>query len=264
MKFKKPKKSLGQNFLIDKNIINLIVDKGNIRENDIVFEVGPGTGNLTEKILSRGPKKIFVVEKDQILAKQLIEKFENKIFVINKDILEINEKKFADQPMIVFGNLPYNISTQILVKWIKNIQLNNTFKRLILMFQKEVGERIIANTNNKNYGRLSILTSWKMNVKKIADVSPNSFFPIPKVKSTILLIEPKIKYFNLKNPKNLEHITSVFFNQRRKMIKRPINLLFSNADEVSKKLNINLNDRPQNLSPLKYFEICKEYENLSS
>ena len=119
-------------------------------------------------------------------------------------------------------------------------------------------------SNNKNYGRLSILTSWKMNVKKIAEVSPNSFFPIPKVKSIILLIEPKINYFNLKNPKNLEYITGVFFNQRRKMIKRPINLLFSNADEVSKKLNINLNDRPQNLSPLKYFEICKEYENLSS
>ena len=132
------------------------------------------------------------------------------------------------------------------------------------MFQKEVGERIAADTNNKNYGRLSVLTSWRMNVKKIADVSPNSFFPVPKVKSIILLIEPKNKYFNLKNPKSLEHITSVFFNQRRKMIKKPINLLFGSSYEISKKLNINLNLRPQNLSPLKYFEICKEYESLSS
>jgi 16S rRNA (adenine1518-N6/adenine1519-N6)-dimethyltransferase len=264
MKFKKPKKSLGQNFLIDKNIINLIVDAGNIDKNDIVFEVGPGTGNLTEKILSKRPKKIFAVEKDKILAKQLVEKFKDKIFIINEDILEINEKKLSNQPMIVFGNLPYNISTQILVKWIKIIELNNTFKKLILMFQKEVAERIIADTNKKNYGRLSVLTSWRMNVKKITDVSPNSFFPVPKVKSTILLIEPKIKYFNLKNPKNLELITSVFFNQRRKMVKKPVNLIFSNADKISKKLNINLTDRPQNLSPLKYFEICREYENLSS
>ena len=132
------------------------------------------------------------------------------------------------------------------------------------MFQKEVGERIIAETNKKNYGRLSILTSWRMDVKKITDVSPKSFFPIPKIKSTILLFEPKTKYYNLKNPKNLEYITSVFFNQRRKMIKKPINLIFKNAIELSRKLHLNLNDRPQNLSPSKYFQICEEYEKLSS
>ena len=132
------------------------------------------------------------------------------------------------------------------------------------MFQKEVAERLIAKTSSKNYGRLAILTSWKLNIEKITDVSPNSFYPIPKVKSTILLIKPKSEYFNLKNPKNLEHITNVFFNQRRKMIKKPLNIIFKNANEISKKLNININDRPQNLSILKYFEICREYENLSS
>ena len=133
------------------------------------------------------------------------------------------------------------------------------------MFQKEVAERLVANTNSKNYGRLSILTSWKMNVKKIIDVSPNSFFPVPKVKSTVLLIEPKANFFKIKDPKNLEHITNVFFNQRRKMIKKPLNLIFkNNFDQISKKLKINLNDRPQNLPPLKYFELCKEYENLTS
>ena len=159
--------------------------------------------------------------------------------------------------MIVFGNLPYNISTQILAKWIKIIHLNKTFKRFILMFQKEVGERIVADTNKKNYGRLSILTSWRMNVKKITDVSPKSFFPIPKVKSTILLIEPKIKYYNLKNPKNLEYITSVFFNQRRKMIKKPLNKIFNNSERIIKKLNIDTNLRPQNLKPEVYFELAE-------
>tara|TARA_Y100001970_G_scaffold17655_1_gene19832 strand:+ start:4775 stop:5569 length:795 start_codon:yes stop_codon:yes gene_type:complete len=260
----KPKKSLGQNFLIDKNIINLIVDSGNISENDVIFEVGSGTGNLTEKILSCKPKKIFTIEKDKILAKKLVEKFKDKVFMINEDILKINEKNLSDKPMIVFGNLPYNISTQILVKWIKIVDLNQTFKRFILMFQKEVGERIIAETNKKSYGRLSILTSWRMDVKKIMDVSPKSFFPVPKVKSTILLIEPKVKYYNLKNPKNLEYITNVFFNQRRKMIKKPISLIFKNANDLSNKLNINLEDRPQNLPPKKYFQICEEYERLSS
>ena len=132
------------------------------------------------------------------------------------------------------------------------------------MFQKEVAERIIAETNNKNYGRLSVLSSWKLKIKKVIDVSPNSFYPIPKVKSTVLLIEPKNKYFNIKNPKNIEHITNIFFNQRRKMIKKPLNLLFKNVNEISKKLNINICDRPQNLTPLKYFELCREYEKLIS
>ncbi len=96
------------------------------------------------------------------------------------------------------------------------------------------------------------------------DISPKSFYPVPKVKSTLLLIEPKEEYFNLKNPKNLEYITNIFFNQRRKMIKKPLNIIFNNASEISKKLDININDRPQNLSSLKYLEISKEFENLSS
>ncbi len=113
-------------------------------------------------------------------------------------------------------------------------------------------------------GRLSILTSWRMNVKKLMDISPNSFYPIPKVKSTVLLLEPKIDYFKLKNPKNLEHITNIFFNQRRKMVKKPLNIIFKNALDISKKYNINLNERPQNLDPKIYFKLCDEYENLVS
>ena len=260
MKIIKPKKSLGQNFLTDKNIINIITNAGNISEKDTVLEVGPGTGNLTEKILTKIPKKIFVVEKDTILAKKLETKFKEKLIIINEDILKIDEKKLSNEPMIVFGNLPYNISTQILIKWIRLSNLNKNFKKFILMFQKEVAERIIATTNKKNYGRLAILASWRMDIKKIADVSPNSFYPMPKVKSTILLIEPKIEYFNFKNSKNLEHVTNIFFNQRRKKIKKPLNILFKNVDEISKKLNININDRPQNLPTSKYIELCNEYE----
>ena len=264
MNIKYPKKSLGQNFLKDKNIIDIIVETGDINTDDIILEVGPGTGNLTEKIITKNPKKIFTVEKDIFLANKLNEKFKEKINLINDDILKVDEKKYSNDPMIVFGNLPYNISTQILIKWIRYNDLSNTFKKFILMFQKEVAERIIAKTNSKNYGRLAVLSSWKLKIEKIIDVSPKSFYPVPKVKSTILLIEPKKEYFNLKNPKNLEHITNIFFNQRRKMIKKPLNIIFKNVNEISKKLDININDRPQNLSSLKYFEICKEFEKLNS
>ena len=258
----KPKKSLGQNFLIDNNIINKIINIADIDENKTILEIGPGYGSLTNKIVSQNPKKIFAIEKDRYLAKKLHEKFREKIVLINDDILKINEKKYSKDPMIVFGNLPYNISTQILIKWIKYSNLNNIFKKFILMFQKEVAERVIAETNSKNYGRLAVLSSWKLNIEKITDVSPNSFYPIPKVKSTILLIEPRSEYFNLKNSKNLEHITNIFFNQRRKMIRKPLNIIFKNSNEISKKLNINISDRPQNLSSSKYFEICREYEKL--
>ena len=163
----RPKKNLGQNFLIDKNIINLIVDLGKINQNDNVLEVGPGTGNLTEAILLKKPKKLIVIEKDKSLALVLEKKFKNKITIINDDILKINENDIAIKPMTIYGNLPYNISTQILSKWIKNSNFNNIAKNLILMFQKEVADRITANTNEKNYGRLSILSCWKMKIKKL-------------------------------------------------------------------------------------------------
>ncbi len=258
----KAKKSLGQNFLIDQNIINLITNSADIKQNDVLLEVGPGTGNLTEKILLKKPKKIIVVEKDKELVKKLYKKFDNKILIINDDILNINEEKLSKNKIIIFGNLPYNISTQILVKWIRLKNLNSVCKKFILMFQKEVADRILANTGEKQYGRLSILSCWKMNIKKIKEISPNSFYPSPKVRSTILLFEPKKSFFDLKNPKNLEYITGIFFNQKRKMVKKPLRKIFGNIKEISEKLKININERPQKLSPNMYFKICKEYENL--
>ncbi len=258
----KPKKSLGQNFLIDKNIISLIVDLGKIDQSDTVLEIGPGTGNLTDAILLRKPKKLIVIEKDENLTISLEKKFKKKITIINDDILKINENKITNEPITIYGNLPYNISSQILAKWIKNNNFNKITKKLILMFQKEVADRIIAETNEKNYGRLSILSYWKMKIKKIVDINPSSFYPSPKVKSTVLYFEPKKNYFKIKNPKNLEHVTRVFFNQKRKMIKKPLKILFKNNNEISKKLGINLNLRPQNLSPMTYFKLCEQYENL--
>ena len=166
--------------------------------------------------------------------------------------------------MIVFGNLPYNISTGILSKWITNLDKNFWFESLVLMFQKEVADRIIAKSNTSKYGRLSILSNWKLNIKKIIDIKAESFSPRPKIDSTLLLFTPKENFFKLRDAKNLEMITRVFFSQRRKMLKKPFNQIFNNAKEVSKKFNIDLNLRPQNLEPEMYFNLVKEYENLRS
>jgi 16S rRNA (adenine1518-N6/adenine1519-N6)-dimethyltransferase len=130
------------------------------------------------------------------------------------------------------------------------------------MFQKEVADRIIAKSNTSNYGRLSILSNWKLDVKKIIDIKPESFSPRPKINSSLLIFFPKKDFFNFENPKNLEMITRVFFSQRRKMIKKPFNQIFKNSKEISKKLGIDLNLRPQNLDPETYYQITKEYENL--
>ena len=162
----------------------------------------------------------------------------------------------------MFGNLPYNISTEILSKWIIGINDTFWFDHLILMFQKEVADRIISKFNSPNYGRLSILSNWKLNIKKIFDVKPSSFSPKPKVDSSVLVFEPKKEFYKFKDPKNLEKITRVFFNQRRKMLKKPYNQLFNGNLNIIRKLKINLNLRPQNLNYTDYYKLTEEYENL--
>tara|TARA_B100000767_G_scaffold128305_1_gene122130 strand:- start:613 stop:1401 length:789 start_codon:yes stop_codon:yes gene_type:complete len=259
----KAKKSLGQNFLIDRNVLEQIVDTIEV-ENKEILEIGPGSGNLTAYILKKNPKKLYVIEKDDALALLLKERFNDEISIISDDVLKVSEDKISDKKLTVFGNLPYNISTEILSKWVVNLTKNFWFEGLVLMFQKEVADRIIAKCNTSKYGRLSILSNWKLNIKKIIDIKPESFSPRPKINSSLLLFTPKKNFFEIENPKNLEMITRVFFSQRRKMLKKPFNQVFKNSKEVSEKFNIDLNLRPQNLEPEIYFNLVKEYESLRS
>ena len=257
------KKSLGQNFLIDRNVLEKIVNVAPIK-NKIVLEIGPGTGNLTSFILKYNPERLFVVEKDNDLAKNLDKTFKDQLTIINDDILNINENLLFKKKTTVFGNLPYNISTEILSKWIVNLKDNFWFDHLVLMFQKEVADRIIAQPNTSTYGRLSILSNWKLNVKKICDIKPESFSPRPKIDSSLLYFSPKKEFFKLKNPNNLEKVTRIFFNQRRKMLKKPFNQLFNGDQQILKELKIDLNLRPQNLDFTIYYQLTKAYENLRS
>ena len=257
-----PKKSLGQNFLIDSKILNIITDLGEISQSDIVLEVGPGSGNLTKNILKKNPKKLVVIEKDKNLSELLKKKFKDSIEIVNDDILNYNQDHYYNKKIIIFGNLPYNISTQILISWIKLNNLHNFCKKFILMFQKEVADRILGKCNTKNYGRLSVISSWKMDIKKIIDIHPSSFYPSPKINSSLLVFKPKNNFYKIENPNNLEHITNIFFNQRRKMIKKPLKFLFKNYEKVAEELSLDLNLRPQNLTSLTYFKICSYYESL--
>ena len=261
-----PKKSLGQNFLIDKNIINKIISIASIKEEQTILEIGAGNGNLTEILAINKSNKIYAVEKDKKLSlylKKKFQKFEN-VNVINDDIFNIIKQNNLGQNIIVLGNLPYNISTQILASLIMLKKWPPWYKILILMFQKEVADRIIAKANNKNFGRLSILANWRLDIKKNFDVSKNCFFPKPKINSTVLSFKPKKKIFNIKNPKNLESVTRILFSSRRKMINKNFLKLFNGDVSVAKKLNLNLNERPDKIDKEIYYKITQIYEKLNN
>ena len=257
------KKSLGQNFLIDREVLEKITNVVQIKDKTIL-EVGPGTGNLTSFILKKNPKKMFVIEKDDDLAINLSETFKDQLTIINDDILQVDENLIFKNKVTVFGNLPYNISTEILSKWITQTKDEFWFNNLILMFQKEVADRIIAKFNTSDYGRLSILSNWKLNVEKICDIKPESFSPRPKIDSSLLFFSPKKNFYKIKDPKNLEKVTRIFFSHRRKMLKKPFNQLFNGDQRVLNELKIDLNLRPQNLDFDTYYQLTCAYENLRS
>ena len=257
------KKSLGQNFLIDKNIIDKITNTVSIEGNE-VLEVGPGTGNLTKAILKNNPSKMYLVEKDTFLAENLEGIIDERVKIYNEDILKFNENLLSKNKIIVFGNLPYNVSTEILSTWITKLKNDYWFSDLILMFQKEVADRIIAQFNSSNYGRLSILANWRLNINKICDISPESFSPRPKIQSSLIHFTPKNNFVKIKDPLNLEKITRIFFSHRRKMLKKPFNQIFNGNNDLLNKLNIDLNLRPQNLDLDTYYKLTIEYEKLRS
>ncbi len=257
------KKSLGQNFLIDKNIINKITSTVSIEGNE-VLEVGPGTGNLTKEILKNNPSKIYLVEKDTFLAENLKEIIDERVKIFNEDILKFDENLLSKNKIIVFGNLPYNVSTEILSTWITKLKNDYWFSDLVLMFQKEVADRIIAQFNSSNYGRLSILANWRLNINKICDISPECFSPRPKIQSSLIHFTPKKTFAEIEDPLNLEKITRIFFSHRRKMLKKPFNQIFNGNNDLLNKLNIDLNLRPQNLDFDTYYKLTIEYEKLRS
>jgi 16S rRNA (adenine1518-N6/adenine1519-N6)-dimethyltransferase len=257
------KKSLGQNFLIDKNIIEKIINTVSITDNEIL-EVGPGTGNLTREILRNNPSKMYLVEKDSFLAESLKEIIDKRVKIFNEDILKFDENLLSKNKIIVFGNLPYNISTEILSTWITKLKKDCWFSDLILMFQKEVADRIIAKFNTSTYGRLSILANWRLNISKICDIPPESFSPKPKIQSSLIHFTPKKNFAEIKDPINLEKITRIFFSHRRKMLKKPFNQIFNGNTDLLDKYNLNLNLRPQNLDFDTYYKLTVEYEKLRS
>ena len=255
------KKSLGQNFLIDKNIIKKIVNLVKIKDQNII-EIGPGKGALTNEILKKYPKTFSIIEKDNNLVKQLRNEtfLSGGVNILNNDILKFDLEKILSKNCVIIGNLPYNISSQILVKILSLKSWPPKYSNLIFMFQKELGEKIIGKFKSKSYGRLSILTNYNLIIKNKFLVSNNCFFPKPKITSIVIHFQPKKnRQIRINNIKNLEKVTNFFFSNKRKMINKNIKKLLS-KNEIKKLKDLNLTMRPSEISPETYYKITQLIE----
>ena len=259
------KKSLGQNFLNDQNIIKKITELSRIK-NQNILEIGPGKGALTNEIIKKKPKSLILIEKDNFLFQDLKLKYKDNdnIKVYHNDILKFDLENKLKKNTIIFGNLPYNISSQILIKMIKFKNWPPNYSNLIFMFQKEMADRIIAKYGQFSYGRLSIITNYRLKILNKFNISPNCFFPKPKVNSTVLSFGINENTSNkIKKIENLEKITNLLFSNRRKMINKSIKKIFINDNkELVKKLNIDLSLRPSDLKPKKIYEITESFEKI--
>ncbi|WP_439104920.1 16S rRNA (adenine(1518)-N(6)/adenine(1519)-N(6))-dimethyltransferase RsmA [Celeribacter marinus] len=216
------KKSMGQNFLLDLNLTAKIARQAGDLSKCDVLEIGPGPGGLTRGLLAEGARKVLAVEKDRRVMGALAEisaHYPNRLEVINADALTLNPLDRLTPPVRVVSNLPYNIGTELLVRWLTPKEWPPYWTSLTLMFQKEVAERIVAEPGSKKYGRLAILSQWRATPHIVMELPPEAFSPPPKVHSAVVHFEALAAPRFDADPQVLERIVAAGFNQRRKMLR---------------------------------------------
>ena len=228
------KKSLGQNFLLDLNLTSKIARyAGNLEQSD-VLEIGPGPGGLTRSLLNEGARKVIAIEKDTRCIAALEEvqtQFTGRLKIVQGDALSTEVRQYLTDPVQIIANLPYNIGTELLVRWLNSTTWPSFWQSMTLMFQKEVANRIVASPGSKAYGRLSVMAQWRCNTKIAFNIPATAFTPPPKVESSIVHFEA------LKEPRfpaevnKLEFVVSKAFNQRRKMQRGALKGHFKNVEE---------------------------------
>lgn len=256
-----PKKNLGQNFILDQNITDKIVRASSIKAGDEVLEIGPGPGGLTRSILAVNPSKLTVVEQDSrcIAALEELKIFYPQLNIINGDALEVKEDTLVSSNCKIIANLPYNIGTALLIKWLDNIGF---YSNLTLMFQKEVAMRIVAKPQTKAYGRLSVIAQLLCDIDLHFDLNPEIFFPPPKVTSSVISLYPKAKRPSTEIIKAVQLICKIIFNQRRKMLRSTLKQVHQDMEGLIYQTEISLTQRPEELSIESYVKLAENYIKL--
>ena len=228
------KKSLGQNFLLDLNLTSKIARyAGNLEQSD-VLEIGPGPGGLTRSLLNEGARKVVAIEKDTrciAALKEVQTQFAGKLKIVQGDALSTEVRQYLTHPVQIIANLPYNIGTELLVRWLNSTTWPSFWQSMTLMFQKEVANRIVASPGSKAYGRLSVMAQWRCNTKIAFNIPATAFTPPPKVESSIVHFEALKKPRFPAEVNKLEFVVSKAFNQRRKMLRGALKGHFKNVEE---------------------------------
>jgi 16S rRNA (adenine1518-N6/adenine1519-N6)-dimethyltransferase len=243
------KKALGQNFLLDLNLTRRIARAAGANEGGTFYEVGPGPGGLTRGLLSEGADKVIAVERDARCLPALEEiarAWPGKLEVISADALEMDEAALLPKNARIAANLPYNIGTALLIKWLTTEAWPPFWQSATLMFQKEVAQRITAAPGSEHYGRLSVLAQWRATAKILFDVNRSAFVPPPSVTSAIVRLEPRAQPLAPARLQDLEKITAAAFGQRRKMLRQSLKPLGGEA--LLEKAGITPTERPEELS----------------
>jgi 16S rRNA (adenine1518-N6/adenine1519-N6)-dimethyltransferase len=245
------KKSLGQNFLLDLNLTRRIARAAGPLEGETFYEVGPGPGGLTRALLAEGAGRVIAVERDARCIpalEQIAAAYPGKLQIIEDDALALDEAQLFDRPVRVAANLPYNVGTALLVKWLSAETWPPFWKSLTLMFQREVAERLVAKPDTEHYGRLSVLTQWRATAKIQFDVSRSAFVPPPKITSSIVRIEPLAKPVADARLSDLEKVTAAAFGQRRKMLRQSLKSLSPDAERLVTEAGLDPTARAETLS----------------
>lgn len=254
------KKSLGQHFLLDLNLTDRIARAaGNLSE-VTVFEVGPGPGGLTRSLLAAGAREVIAVERDSRCLAALAElaaAYPGRLRIIEGDALEVDPATLLQGPAKIVANLPYNIATPLLVRWMAQAA---RFESLTLMFQKEVAERLTAAPGSKAYGRLSIMVQWRCEAAKSFDVPGRAFMPPPKVDSRLVVLTPRQEPLAPANPDILERVTAAAFGQRRKMLRASLRSLGGNAQDILGAAGIVPTKRAEDLTVEEFCALARAWE----
>jgi 16S rRNA (adenine1518-N6/adenine1519-N6)-dimethyltransferase len=224
------KRALGQNFLLDLNLTGRIARAAGPLDGVTVIEIGPGPGGLTRALIAEGAKRVIAVERDRralAALTEIAERHPGRLIVVEGDALEFDAAPYLDGgPVRIVANLPYNIATPLLVSWLSVEPWPPWYDRLVLMFQREVAERIVAPPGGKSYGRLSVLAGWRTQARTLFDIKPQAFVPPPKVTSALVELVPRMKPLPCKR-EMLERVTGAAFGQRRKMLRQSLKALGS-------------------------------------